>query len=304
LLQRNLSSFLSDHFKYNLHRTKIFNSYDELISFHQTIHNSSSFHSIICVDIVEKDKKINFLIKLNETNYPFTSFWDSINPFNIQPNPVALQNQQFIFQLQKLLADFLININKNTNPIPKLNVQLLPSKSPKFKFDNSLKILFTTILPLFFSVSYISILFKFVLWLVIEKEKKLKDMIFRQGVSGFEYMASWFITFIILVTLPLILNTFLLKEYFLTKTSIFIIFSKLFLYNINILSMALLFQNFCHDIRSSQTFLKIAYVGISFLSIPLANESTPWILRYLFSIFPQVALKYSFEILLQSEVTA
>lgn len=294
--------FLSDYFKAYLHQTKILNSYDEFLKFHDSFHNSSSSHSFICINLVQIDKKINFFIKLNETDYPYTSLWDSINPFNIQPNLYTLQKQQFIFELQKLLAYFLMNNNVNSTSFPNLEVQLLPSKSPRFKIDNSLGILFTTILPFFFSVSYISILFKFVLWLVIEKEKKLKDMIFRQGVSGFEYIVSWFITFIILVSIPLILNTILLKTHFLTKTSVFVIFSNLFLYNINILSMALLFQNFCHDIRSSQTFLKIVYVGISFLSIPLANESTPLALRYIFSIFPQVALKYSFEILLQSEV--
>lgn len=127
-------------------------------------------------------------------------------------------------------------------------------------------------------------------------------MLFRQGVTNFEYILSWFLTFIILVTIPLILNTYLLKVYFIKKTNFLIIFFNLFLYNINILSMALFFQNFCHDIRSSQTFLKIFYVGISFLSIPLANEATPLFLRYIFCIFPQVVLKYSFEIMLQSEV--
>ena len=127
-------------------------------------------------------------------------------------------------------------------------------------------------------------------------------MLFRQGITGFEYILSWLFTFIILVTVPLMLNTYLLKEYFLTKTNSLIIFFTLFLYNINILSMAFLFQNFCHDIRSSQTLLKIVYIGITFLGVPLGNESTPIFLRYIFTVFPQVALKYCFEILLQSEV--
>ncbi len=66
--------------------------------------------------------------------------------------------------------------------------------------------------------------------------------------------------------------------------------------------MALLFQHFCDDVRSGQTLLKILYIGVSFLSIPLSSEQVPILLRYCTSIFPQVVLGYSFEVLILADV--
>ena len=66
--------------------------------------------------------------------------------------------------------------------------------------------------------------------------------------------------------------------------------------------MAFLVQHFCEDQRSGQTILKIFYIGVSFLSIPLSDQSVPIIIRYLACIFPQVVLKYTFEILINADV--
>ena len=52
---------------------------------------------------------------------------------------------------------------------------------------------------------------------------------------------------------------------------------------------------FCKDQRFRQQIWKIVYIGVSFLSIPLSDESVPIIIRYLACIFPQVALKYKLE---------
>jgi hypothetical protein len=115
-------------------------------------------------------------------------------------------------------------------------------------------------------------------------------------------MFSWALTFILLTITPILLSGLLMKLYFIKKTSIFIIWTNILLYNLNILSMALLFQHFCDDVRSGQTLLKILYIGVSFLSIPLSSEQVPILLRYCTSIFPQVVLGYSFEVLILADV--
>ena len=98
------------------------------------------------------------------------SQWDDINPFNLAPR---LLGDNILFDCQKLLSEFLIyrrNITQPPNPNVILN--LLPQKTPKMiSSSNSENALYSILLPIFFTFSYISILFKFVLWLVTEKVK-------------------------------------------------------------------------------------------------------------------------------------
>ena len=162
--------------------------------------------------------------------------------------------------------------------------------------------LLTDFLPSIFTISYISILFKFVLWLVVEKEKKLKDLLFRQGITSVQYFLSWLFTFLIMTIIPIIINTILMNIYFFPNTNIFLIFFILFLFSLNILSMSLVFHQFVNDVRSGQSLLKLIFVGVSILNIVILRDETSIIIKYLFCLFPQTLLKISLELLNQTKV--
>jgi len=153
-----------------------------------------------------------------------------------------------------------------------------------------------------FCISYVSILFKFVLWMLEEKQKHLKDLFIRQGISTIEYFISWLMTFLIMTLPMIVLNSVLLKLYFFNNSNFFLIFLNLFLFSINILSMALVFHQFAKDIRTGQSLLKFLYMGVSILSVPLSKEGTPIVFRIIFSIFPQTLLRNSFEIFFNTRV--
>jgi hypothetical protein len=151
-------------------------------------------------------------------------------------------------------------------------------------------------------MSYVSILFKFVIWMLEEKQKHLKDLFIRQGISTIEYFISWLITFLIMTLPMIILNSILLKIYFFSNSNFFLIFLNLFLFSVNILSMALVSHQFAKDIRTGQSLLKFLYLGVSILSVPLSKEGTPVLFKIFFSIFPQILLRNSLEIFFNTKV--
>jgi len=248
--------------------------------------------------VIEFDDKLEFY--LSARNFAYKSTWANLDEFNIIPDVERLINgymkiqNQFTIMLTKII---LIETSKETNK--NLHIKAIPMKTPNLisSIDENI---FISIFPAILSISYISILFQFVLWLVIEKEKKLKDLLTRQGVTTIEYLLSWLFTFILFTIVPIIINSFLLKFYLFPKTNILFIFLNLFLFSLNILGMALVFHQFVNDVRSGQSLLKLVYISVSLFSVVISREGVHYIFRYIFSIFPQTVLKSSFEIFLST----
>ena len=253
---------------------------------------------------------ISYIIKFNE-NLEFSlsapdlllrSEWSNLNEFNIVPDLPKLDSTSSVIQDQftVFLTKFLFSEKEQTTWGRKLQLTSTPMKSPSIhsSIDNTI---LNSIIPVILSISYISILFQFVLWLVAEKEKKLKDLLIRQGVTTTQYMLSWLYTFVLLTIIPIIVNSVLLKFYFFQKTNIIFIFLNLFFFSLNILGMALVFHQFVSDIRSGQSLLKLVYISFSILSAVISREGVSYIFRYVFSIFPQTVLKSSFEIFLSTK---
>ena len=173
LITRNriLSAKFNDYLKISSlleNKLKVFNSSAELTDYLQSNQYKNSTMIIIAIKAIEDNKQINFEISLNDSNYSYTSIADNTNPFNIQSSILKITNQLYIFEIQKFLTRFLLYFHQSTIHTP-FKIKLVPSKSPKLSIDPAMNSFLILILPFFFSVSYISILFKFVLWLVSEK---------------------------------------------------------------------------------------------------------------------------------------
>lgn len=246
----------------------------------------------------------NFAFKISSLDLArdFRSEYDNLDSFKINPDYVDYQvfDKNTIVRISLALR-YLLN-KKKLQADKDLQLTTMPMKTPEFVSTIDLPKEANMAIPVTLCISYISILFQFVLWMVVEKEEKLKDLFLRQGVSINVYFLSWFITFIILTLPTITINSILLKLYLFTKSSIFIIFLNLFLFSINILSMALVFHQFASDVRTGQSLLKFLYIGVSILSVPISQNGTPVILRIIFSIFPQTILRMSFDILTSSKV--
>ena len=144
-----------------------FNQSEEYFNYIKSSDNKTIISNAI--EIIVDGEEISFEIKLSSADYSYKSVWDNVNPFNIQPAFENIGKFDYLFEIQKILAKFLINLKNSEMQDQNILINLLPSKSQKGNYDVSFQMFFTAFLPFFFSVSYISILFKFVLWLVTEK---------------------------------------------------------------------------------------------------------------------------------------
>ena len=265
------------------------NEIDVLIEFHKStvIKNENPIYSFRISDFFYRDV--------------FSNEFDELNNFNIYPKEISDYNfiQNILKPKFSLIKKFILS--KNNIKIDKdIQISSLPMKSPKtskFSFAE-----LNIVLPVTLCISYISILFQFVLWMVIEKEQKLKDLFLRQGVSIYNYFLSWFLTYLILTIPTLAINSILLKNFFFLNSNVFLIFGNLFLFSINILSSALVFHQFADNVRTGQSLLKFLYIGVSILSVPISKEGAPKFIKLIFSIFPQTLLRTSFDIFLNADV--
>jgi hypothetical protein len=256
--------------------------------------------------------------KVSSAGFKYTSTWSNLNEFNIIPDDTKLIIKNRFFEYEHLLMSFLIyrgnneSFEKNKTLSDKIisqkysnttNVQYItfPLKSPFLVSVTEGIDVYNQTIPVMLSISYISILFKFVLWMVVEKEKKLKDLLSRQGISPFQYFLSWLLTFMIMTIIPIIGNSLLLNYFFFPNTNFIFIFLNLFLFSLNILAMALVFHQFVDNVRSGQSLLKLLYLGVSVFSVVVSREEVNVTIKYIFSIFPQILLKVSFEIFLQTK---
>jgi len=291
-------------------------AFDSKEKYSKYIHSQDYNQTDFLIDLLIEFKNISN--DKSENNFSFkTSFFDlgygssffeseykNLDNFRIKPNLASYNSYlETTDKNLNLVLEYLFEIyNKKLNK--DILIKTLPMKTQEYKEESDSPADLGNIIPVTLSISYISILFQFVLWMVNEKEQKLKDLFLRQGVSIKSYFLSWFLTFLILTLPTIFINTIFLKNYFFNNTNFFLIFLNLFLFCINILSMALVFHQFANDVRTGQSLLKFLYIGISILSVPISKDGVPYIFKILFSIFPQTLLRNSFEILSNGNVNA
>ena len=117
--------------------------------------------------------RLNFGILFNKSDREFSelqlSTWDDVDPFNLKSKMDNYPDyKRYIYDGQILFTNFLLH--QNNKQTPNITLNILPEKTPSMRnLDDFTKIYFTSVLPFLFSIAYISILFKFVLWLVNEK---------------------------------------------------------------------------------------------------------------------------------------
>lgn len=239
----------------------------------------------------------NLKFTIRDSNMEVKNVYDSANiltfhsPFSKQTtNSYYWKNYQMIF------SNFIIFLTEkkvNRKIIIEDKVLKTPPIYNILSSEGLIKIV-----PLLISISYSSTLFTFVIWMVSEKEKKLDELLFRQGISQKQYLMSWAITFILLTIVPTTASSYLLAKFFFKNIKFTLIFITLFLFTLNIFGMSFLFQSFIQRVQTGQTILKIIYIGITILSSATNGPEIPKIAKYILSIFPQITLLSNFETML------
>lgn len=145
-----------------------------------------------------------------------------------------------------------------------------------------------------YALTCMSYMFPFVNWIVNEKEKKLKDFLMHQGINRISYDLSWFITYLILIFIPVKVSTAIFKLLFMTNVNTILIFAAQFLFTINMFGMCYLFETFVQTINSGQMIIKLIYILYFLLRRPEVNV----IVKYFLCPFPQFPEVINFELFL------
>lgn len=223
--------------------------------------------------------KDNDLILINNVNDYHEGFIEKIN---------------FIYIL---LTEFIVNyFNLNLKP-KSINLQIMKMSYNTINDITLYEKVSMSIMPILYTMLYFPLFFQFVLWMVNEKEQKLKDLLFRQGVTVKTYFASFQITFLIVVLIPIILSTYVLHKFLFYYLSYGIVFLFLFLFIFNFIAIGYLMQSLLSSSRTGQTLAKMFFISITILSSIVKQPECSSIPKMFFCLFPQMLFSISFEML-------
>ncbi len=244
-----------------------------------------------------KDKKnLNFEIK--SQNLKIRSIYSSSNllTFNNDLMNTQLNDVERWLNYDIFLTNFLLYLNNISKPQENIKINYKPLTTPPI-YNYLSNEDFIMLIPMLISISYSSTLFTFFLWMVKEKEKKLKDLLSRQGINPIRYFFSWILTFLTLTIIPMIICAHEIKKFFFYNIGFFWIFISLFLFSMNIFSMSFVLQSFVNTIQGGQTLLKVVYLSVSILSGVIASPQIHLFFKYILFIFPQITQVENFEVL-------
>ena len=122
---------------------------------------------IFALDISYKpnSKVPEFNLLVDKFYYDYTSLWNNVDPFAYKIQNSKIRTFYNLSLFQKFIFNFLIELNKSTNIKSELNIHTIPITSHQIE-SNSSDAIINGFIPTIFSISYIAILFQFVLWIV------------------------------------------------------------------------------------------------------------------------------------------
>ena len=146
--------------------------------------------------------------------------------------------------------------------------------------------------------SFIGLFYIFSSVIIEEKQYRIKDLLRFQGISTFQYVLSWYITYIVTMIAPLAL--FIMLFIFLwLKAQMYTILALmfvLFMNSLNVISFSFLGAMFITEKHTSKWGVYAVYslVMLFYFLFTYFEEYDAWLKR-LFYLFPNVNLALSFE---------
>jgi len=147
------------------------------------------------INLIQSKEKVIFNHSLNTFSYS--------NPFEHPKNNITDFKffNEFI-QLQSLLAQFLIKKRGNSYLNKELIIQFGQNSYPQ---HNNIPKVYLLSLSLAISLQFTLTSYFFCMRMIEEKEKKLTELLERQGISKKDYFFSWLFTYLFIVIIPIII---------------------------------------------------------------------------------------------------
>ena len=260
--------------------------------------NTNKIYDIAFIIDISPDNTTSFEIITGQSSVNDITFKvknsDLINIENAK-NPFPMINRvDYIFNaIAHLLIKYYSTLSSSRTTLT-IHTSSLSYDLNDISFLNKITM---SIIPTVYMMTYFSLFFQFVMMMVNEKENKLKDLLYRQGVTLYTYFFSFQITFVLISLLPILATSILLHFYCYTYTSIAVIFLFVLMFICNLVAIGYLMQMVLSTSRSGQTLAKVFFIAITLLSSLVKQPECSSIAKGMFIFFPQMLFNISFEIM-------
>ena len=189
-------------------------------------------------------------------------------------------------QLQSLFAQFLIKKKGKVYSQKDLSIEFGENSYPTIATFPYILFIFLnfSIIMQFNTANYF-----FSIWMIEEKEKKLTELLERQGISNIKYFFSWLITYLIIMFFPLIINIIFIFLLFHFKIALlFILNVILFVFSLYLLTY---FLFICiSKSQDASIIIKLIYFTSTIIGVLSISDSFPPIIKFILAFIPQINL--------------
>ena len=213
-------------------------------------------------------------------------------------------------KFHSICSNYLINKSskKESNNLKdlKINYELNSIKSFlsifKLKKDKHIDIERYYMIKIYSILIYGTIFLNFVSRLLDEKEKKLDILLSRYGILEIPYITSWLITFLILISYPIIILTIAARILLFTHINILFIFVNQIIFVIALFSFCCFLNTILKTLKQGQTFFKFIFFGITALSGMIYENKINIFLQIIFLLFPFSVLLINLQVLAELDL--
>ena len=247
----------------------------------------------------KENNTYQYFFKNNQENHLFNNLF--LDKEELQ------KNFDIEMKLHSICSNYLINkSSKNeTNNIKdlKINYELNSIKTFlsifKFKLNEEEEIdpFNYYLIEIFSILIYGTIFLNFVSRLLDEKEKKLDILLSRYGILEKHYIISWLITYLILISYPLIILTISSRIILFKHINFFLIFINQIIFVIALFSFCYFLNTILKTLKQGQTFFKLIFFGITALSGMIYEKKMNIFLQFIFLFFPYSVLLINLQVL-------
>lgn len=128
-------------------------------------------------------------------------------------------------------------------------------------------------LPFFLLLIYILPMYRLISNIVSEKESKARESMRMMGLVDFSYWLSWWVYYVIIVTLISVLCIIVLSFNVIKYSNMGLIFLFFWLYGLSLFGLAIFLQSFFSSARIAAIAGTLVYFGTSFINAAVNDQS-------------------------------
>ena len=251
------------------------------------------------IKLINKNNKYNVQFK-QSTRYADSLFYsitrnieNYFDPFK-KPDYTDSYNDKFddkeyetFLNLTSFFAKFLVLKSGKSLDQKELNIKIGLNKFPNSTYQYYVNTIgascgITIVVSLYFSLTN----YFFVMLMIDEKEKKLTQLLQRQGVSNIKYFYSWLLSYLVLCLLPFV--SFNLFYFAIVRYYTYLYIIDMILFILSLFSFSYFLYSLIETTKTGAILIKFINFTSSVLGVSIAFPQCSKITKVLTSFIPQI----------------